>query len=79
MGSKLNMECSYCGFQYRNLRTGLTYQQVYEMLWSYNDDPSTWRYKRRHTVLGKWHQLKLELWAEHVEGCAALAAERKAS
>lgn len=73
MGSKLNFECPYCGFQYKNLRTGHSYQEVYVLLWVPNPDPRTWKYKRRHTVLGKWHQLKMELWAEHVEGCAQMA------
>jgi hypothetical protein len=37
------------------------------MLWVNNDDRSTWRYKRRRTVLGFWHQLKLQLWAQYLD------------
>lgn len=61
--------CPFCGLSYKELRTGLTYQDVFEMLWSASDDPSTWRYKRRNTVLGKWYQIKQEMWAEHIGGC----------
>ncbi len=35
------------------------------MLWSWSDDKSTWpKGVTRATVLGKWHELKLELWNE---------------
>lgn len=73
MGSKLDAICPYCDFHYRDLRTGYTYQNIYEMFWVYDDDPSTWRYKRRHTILGKWHQLKMEMWQEHVDACSGEA------
>lgn len=52
------------GRGYDRFRTGLTYRQVRSMLWVADPDPSRWRYKRRHTVLGFWHQLKLALWFE---------------
>lgn len=52
---------------YHEFRTGLTFRGVRRMLWVNNDDPSTWRYKRRHTVLGFWHQLKLQLWAQYLD------------
>ena len=43
------------------------------MLWSPNPDPDTWRYRRRHTVLGKWYQIKQEMWEEHLKTCGKLA------
>lgn len=62
--------CPHCGAQYHRFRTGLTYRAVYEMLWSYNDeDTSTWKYKRRHTILGYWHMLKKQMWDEHLYVC----------
>jgi hypothetical protein len=73
MGSQINFVCPYCGFEYKNLRTKLTYREVYAMLWVGSDDSSKWRYKRRNTVLGAWHQFKMELWAEHINGCEYLA------
>lgn len=55
--------------RYRQLNTGLTYQAVHDMMKDYRDDPADWTYKRRHTVLGKWHQLKKEMWAYHLWEC----------
>ncbi len=63
------MQCERCGLYYDDMLTGLTYGEVFEMLWEPSHDPSRWRYKRRHTVLGKWHQIKLELWEYHLETC----------
>jgi hypothetical protein len=51
------------------MRTGLTYSCIYSMLWSSSDDSSQWRYKRRHTVLGLWHQIKASQWWEHIREC----------
>jgi len=50
---------------YKEFRTGLTFGQVRAMLWSPSDDPRTWRHKRRRTVLGLWHQLKLEMYSRY--------------
>jgi hypothetical protein len=62
---------------YEAFRTGLTFKDVYDMVWSYSNDPKDWpkgtaspkpgkRKKktagRRHTVLGKWREIKLEMW-----------------
>lgn len=58
-------KCPYCGLRYRELRTGLTYSEVYLWYLSGSDDSREWKYKRRRTILGKWHQHKLELWAHH--------------
>jgi hypothetical protein len=51
------------------MRTGLTFAEVFQLLWSWNDDRRTWRQKSRGTVLGRWHQLKRELWEEHLRTC----------
>jgi hypothetical protein len=63
------------------MRTGETYQSIYEMLWSGSDDPETWVYKRRHTILGKWREIKLGMWGEHLYVCEQQAeweAEQRA-
>lgn len=39
------------------------------MFWMPAHDSSAWKYKGRHTVLGKWHQIKLELWEQHLGQC----------
>lgn len=69
MGSKWEDICPYCGARYSKFRTGLTFAQVREMLFVYSDDPVDWGYKRRHIVLGKWCQIKQEMWQEHLECC----------
>lgn len=53
--------------EYEQFRTNLTYGQVYQMLWSNSDDPKDWKYKRRGTVLGFWHQLKQQLYQQMLE------------
>ena len=45
-------------------RTGLTFSDVQKMLYVESDDPKHWRCKRRGTVLGLWHDLKLALYEE---------------
>jgi hypothetical protein len=47
---------------YDSFRTGLTFRDVYQMLVSPSDDRSDWRQKSRRTVLGKWHEIKMQLW-----------------
>lgn len=45
---------------YEDFRTGLTFEEVYYMLWNHP-------HKTRHTVLGKWRQIKLEMYAEYLQ------------
>lgn len=52
---------------YKAFRTGLTYNDVFRMLWSHSEDASTWRHKSRGSVLGKWRQIKLEMYAAYLE------------
>ncbi len=56
---------------YDRFRTGLTYKEVRKMLWRSDPDYRTgnWKYKRRGTVLGMWHQMKKEMWNEAVRRC----------
>ena len=42
------------------------------MFWTDSEDSNQWRYKRRHTILGKWHQIKKEMWQEHLYMCKQL-------
>ncbi len=60
-----------CGLTYRQLNTGLRYHDVYTLLMDYSEDRDEWTYKRRGTVLGKWHEIKQEQWAYHTDegGC----------
>ena len=65
----MSERCPHCGLDYDTFRTGCTYRDVWWMMWSSSDDPVDWRYKRRHSVLGRWRQLKLEMWDHHIEHC----------
>ena len=65
----MNDVCPYCGLAYADFRTGLTYQEVHAELWVASDDPSQWKYKRRHTVLGRWRMIKQTMWEEHLNYC----------
>ena len=54
--------CPKCGLAYSEFRTGLTFRDVYTMLWSR-------KRKTRHTVLGKWREIKIGLFDEHINQC----------
>ena len=47
---------------YDKFRTGLSYRDVWEMMRDDSEYTKHWRYKRRRTVLGAWHELKLQLY-----------------
>lgn len=51
--------------EYQAFRTGLTFALVRQMLYSPSADPADWIYRRRGTVLGHWHQIKMEMWNEY--------------
>ena len=63
-------QCPSCGLTYGEFRTGMSYREVFELLMDNSDDPAEWHNKTRHTVLGKWHELKKQWWAHHLEECA---------
>ena len=69
-------QCPHCGMKYRDFRTGFSYNEVYQMYWSADNAPDTWKYKRRNTVLGKWHEIKKDMWKQHMyEDCPKIAEE----
>lgn len=49
---------------YAQFRTGVTFTEARRMLWSSNDDSTTWKYKRRGSVLGFMRAIKLAMWDE---------------
>jgi hypothetical protein len=61
---------------YRAFRTGLTFADVYRMLWSADPDPTTWKHKSRGVVLWHMRRIKQELYAEYVAREEAAAAAR---
>lgn len=71
--------CDVCGMEYDDFRTGETFQSVLDDMWSGSEDPEDWNYKGRHSVLGRWHQIKQSDWRDHLKECeegeAAASAE----
>lgn len=61
--------CPVCGLVYDNLKTGLDFQAVKDMLWIQDDNPEYWRHKRRGSVLGLWNEIKAGMWADHLAMC----------
>lgn len=51
---------------YQQFRTGLTFAEVWQTLKA-ECDAGTRRHVTRHTVLGRWHQIKLAMFAEYEE------------
>lgn len=51
---------------YDTFRTGLDFATVQKMLWTSSEDPRDWKHKRRGTVLGLWHDLKLALYYDAI-------------
>lgn len=54
--------------RYEDFKTGLTYQDVYAMLWVDSEDSSTWARKSRGAVLRLWGKLKADMWAAYTGG-----------
>lgn len=65
--------CPNCKQSYAEFRTGYTYRDIFEMRWKPADPQSAWLYKRKRSILGMWHQLKKEMWLEHLANCKNLS------
>lgn len=63
-----------CGETYDKFRTGLTFADVKGMMFTGSEDPKDWRQRRRHSVLGYWHELKIQLWMLHLGLCEQAAS-----
>lgn len=74
--------CPACALTYDAFRTGETFASMRQAMFVDAPDSSQWRYKRRNSVLGFWHQWKVALFRLHVTMCehyARLEAEETAS
>jgi hypothetical protein len=57
-----------CGAKYGDMRTGLTFSSVAQMMKTH--DPETYRQiRRRRQILGFWRELKLMQWNMEHESC----------
>lgn len=57
---------------YKQFRTGLTYQEVYHLIWGR-------KWERRHGVLGKWREIKLAMYDRYVAELEAYGASSSAN
>ncbi len=62
-------DCPNCGMPYKDLKTGLDFQAVKDMMWIQDENPEFWRHKGRNSVLGLWFEIKRGMWADHLEMC----------
>jgi len=63
----LPQTCPHCGLEYDDFKTGESFGSIKDSMFVASEDPSRWKYKRRHGVLGRWHDLKQELWRNHID------------
>lgn len=63
--------CEHCGLSYEDLRTGFSFEDVRDMLWTSDNDSSMWKNKSRGVVLGFWRELKRGIWRDHLALCKA--------
>lgn len=61
--------CGGCGLEYTDFRSGHDFSDIYKMLWVPSRDTRLWKQKTRTQILGKWRQVKKELWAIHLAEC----------
>lgn len=61
-------EC-VCGLRYSDFRTGLTFADVKASMWTASTDPEDWVYRTRSGVLGRWRQIKQEMFRDHCALC----------
>lgn len=63
-------DCPVCGLSYDSFHSEFRYyRDVRMLLWVGVPNYAEWKYKRRNTVLGLWHQLKMAYWKEHLYAC----------
>jgi len=61
------VRCRYRDF--RPFAGGRGFAETVQSLKVASDDPKDWRHKRRGTILGIMHQVKMELWDEWTGKC----------
>ena len=58
--------CAYTDFK---VFTPNCFREARQELWTNSDNPADWKYKRRSTVLGYMHGVKLKAWIHHIMTC----------
>ena len=68
--------CSTCGITYARFRTGFSWGEIWLMFWTSEDTPrEEWKRKSRGIILGRWHEIKQDMWAHHLDECERTGAK----
>jgi len=63
-----NSTC-FCDVEYKDFKTGFNFNDIRQMLWNESQEKrnkeNEYMFITRHTVLGRWHEIKLRMWKEH--------------
>jgi len=68
--------CPKCGMRYTNMKTGLDFGTVQDMLFVDTNDRDFWRQKGRSSVLGLWYEIKRSMWLDHLQMCGDTVAQQ---
>ena len=70
-GEEHGQRCEACGLRYDDMRTGLTFKDVRNLIITIGFCTKMGHVKngRRSGVLGYWHELKRSYWAQHLGLC----------
>lgn len=52
--------------EYKQFRTGFTYYEIWQVLMQ-EKEAGKRKHVTRHTVLGKWHEIKLSMYSDMLE------------
>lgn len=64
-------ECPTCSTRYGDFRTGFTWRDVWLFFWDDDAPRDEWKRKTRGVILGKWFEIKQDMWRQHLGECAA--------
>jgi hypothetical protein len=51
---------------YEDFKTGFTFGEIRNLMFSTSEDPADWRPKRRGSVLGFWKETKEDMYREYL-------------
>jgi hypothetical protein len=61
-----NVDTDWRSKDYKDFKTGLDFVQVWEILKNEQLHEKR-KHVTRHTILGKWHEIKLRMWNDYLE------------
>lgn len=71
----------FCNIEYKDFKTGFSFNDIRQMLWRESQEKRNkenhYMFITRHTVLGRWHEIKQRMWKEHQDvvdehGCSCV-------